>query len=120
MSLFSERLKLAMDIMGMKQVDLVEKTGINKGALSCYLSGKYAPKQDNTHLLAKALNVDEGWLMGKDVPMIRKARNEQSETESVSRVLPEKIKELEDLLLSAKEEEVDRVFEIAKIVVGKQ
>ena len=71
MATTAERLKEAMDLRGYKQADLVERSGINKGALSCYISGKYSPKQNNIYLLAKALNVNEAWLMGADVPMDR-------------------------------------------------
>ena len=60
-----------MLLRGLKQVDLVEKTGISKGALSSYISGRYVPKQNNTFLIAKALDVSEAWLMGADVPMER-------------------------------------------------
>ncbi len=45
---FSERLKKAMNIRRIKQVELVEKTGISKSAISQYLSGAFVPKQD-TH-----------------------------------------------------------------------
>ncbi len=72
MKSIAERLKEGMDIRQLKQVDIVERTGINKGALSSYLSGKYEPKQNNIYLLAKALHVNEAWLMGHDVPMERK------------------------------------------------
>ena len=48
----SERLREGMNLRGLKQVDIIEMTGINKGALSSYLSGKYKPKQDNIYLLA--------------------------------------------------------------------
>ena len=65
----ADRLKYAMELRDVKQTDLVEKTGISKGALSSYLSGRYEPKQINLHLLSKALHVDEAWLMGLDVPM---------------------------------------------------
>lgn len=68
----AERLRIALDMNKMKQSDLVKKTGINKGALSSYLSGKYLPKQNSIYAMAKALNVSEGWLMGFDVPMERK------------------------------------------------
>ncbi len=66
---FNERLKMAMDIKGMKQVELVERTGISKSGISQYLSGEFEPKQDNIYLLSKALSVDPAWLMGKNVPM---------------------------------------------------
>jgi len=71
MATIAERLREAMDLRGYKQADLVEKTGINKGALSCYISGKYKPKQNNIYLLAKALDVSEAWLMGVDAPLDR-------------------------------------------------
>ena len=72
MATISERLREGMNLRGLKQVDIIEMTGINKGALSSYLSGKYKPKQDNIYLLAKALDVNEAWLMGYDVPIERK------------------------------------------------
>lgn len=71
MTTISERIKQALEIREMKQADLIRKTGINKGALSSYISGKYEPKQNNIYLMARALNVSEAWLMGKDVPMKR-------------------------------------------------
>ena len=67
----AHRLKEGMELRNLKQVDLVEMTKINKGALSSYLSGKYSPKQDNIYKLAMALNVSEAWLMGYDVPIER-------------------------------------------------
>lgn len=69
----AQRIKEGMELRGFKQADLVEKTGISKGALSSYVSGRYNPKQNNIYLISKALNVSEAWLMGADVPMERKA-----------------------------------------------
>lgn len=69
MATTAERLKEAMKIRNMKQSELVDKTGISKGALSSYLSGNYEPKQGNIYKLAKVLHVNEAWLMGHDVPM---------------------------------------------------
>lgn len=73
MESISERIKKALELRDMKQADLIKLTGINKGALSSYISGKYEPKQNNIFLMAKALNVSEAWLMGYDVPMERKS-----------------------------------------------
>lgn len=67
----ADRLRQALDLRGMKQVDLIEKTGINKGAMSCYLSGKYEPKQFAVNKMALALDVSEMWLWGYDVPIDR-------------------------------------------------
>lgn len=71
MSTIADRIKAGMSIRGLRQTDIIEKTGINKGALSSYISGRYEPKQNNIYLIAKALNVNEAWLMGADVPMDR-------------------------------------------------
>lgn len=63
-SKFSTRLREAMTARSLTQSDIVRLTGINKGALSSYLSGNYLPKQQNLYKLAKVLHVSEGWLMG--------------------------------------------------------
>ena len=68
---FAQRMRTAMDIRNMKQVDLVELTGLTKSAINQYYSGKYEPKQKGTYLIAQALEVSESWLMGYDVPMER-------------------------------------------------
>ncbi len=68
---FSNRLKTAMRIRNIKATELSVKTGIAKSSLSEYINGKYEAKQDGVFLLARALNVNEAWLMGCDVPMER-------------------------------------------------
>ena len=82
MSTTSKRIQEAMELRGLKQTDLVEKTGISKGALSSCISGRYVPKQNNTFLIAKALNVNEAWLMGADVPMERDSYNKKWDKEA--------------------------------------
>lgn len=68
---FHKRLQMAMEIARMSQAELCEKTKIPKSAMSQYVSGSFQPKQKRMHLIAMALNVDEAWLMGYDVPMER-------------------------------------------------
>ena len=46
---FSIRLKKAMHIKGIKQVELANKTGIDKSLISNYLQGNYKAKQDKLH-----------------------------------------------------------------------
>ena len=70
------RIKQGLQIRNMKQVELADKTGIDKGQISSYLSGKYKPKQENLSLLAAALDVSEYWLMGLDVSMEREGSEE--------------------------------------------
>ena len=70
------RIKEGLQMRNMKQAELADKTGIDKGQISSYLSGKYKPKQENLSLLAAALDVSEYWLMGLDVPMEREGSEE--------------------------------------------
>ena len=72
---FANRLKQALEIRKMKQVDLVNKTGIDKSLISNYLSGNYSAGQEKLTALADALNTSETWLMGYDVPMNENLNN---------------------------------------------
>ena len=60
---------------------MATKANIDKGQLSSYISGKYKPRQNNIDALAKALNVNEAWLMGFDVPMERVSGKTESKQE---------------------------------------
>lgn len=76
-----KRIAEALRIRGMKQYELCKLANVPKSSLSLYLSGAYEPKQDRVYDMAKALNVDEAWLMGYDVPMKRQAKkNSPSES----------------------------------------
>lgn len=81
---FKDRLKEAMENMGISQAKLVQLTNIPKSAMSQYLSGAFVPKQERLSILAQALNVQEAWLLGYDVPMRREQKyiiyNEATET----------------------------------------
>lgn len=65
----ARRLKEALEIRNMKQSELSKATGIGKSSISTYLAGNYRPKQDNIMKMAKALNVSEEWLNGRDAPI---------------------------------------------------
>lgn len=75
----AQRLKEALQIAGKKQADLVRETGLDRGSISSYLSGKYEPKQKAIYKLAQALNVSEAWLLGYDVPMARTADQKKND-----------------------------------------
>jgi len=65
---FAKRLKQIMHEKDMRACDLATKTGISKGSISQYLSGTIEPRADKLYLLAKALGVEEAYLMGYDIP----------------------------------------------------
>lgn len=78
MAAISDRLKEAMKVKGLKQVDIIrlsepvgEKYGIKLGKshISQYLSGKSEPRVDILKVLAETLNVNQLWLQGEEVPM---------------------------------------------------
>ena len=64
---FAERLKEAMQVSGMKQVDLVNAAAahgvkLGKSYVSQYVTGKTIPRADILNFLAETLSVDVGWL----------------------------------------------------------
>lgn len=65
----ADRIRLALTLRGLKQADLVRRTGIGKSSICTYLAGDYEPKQKNLQKIAQALQVSTGWLRGEDVPM---------------------------------------------------
>lgn len=76
----SERIATALAIRNMKQSELCERTKIPKSAISQYIGGAFEPKQDRIHLIARALDVSEAWLMGYDVPMERQEKKSLEES----------------------------------------
>lgn len=73
------RIREALALRNMKQVELCEKTGIAKGTLNNWLSQRWQPKQEAIMKLAKALDVSEMWLAGFDVPMERPVEQKKSD-----------------------------------------
>jgi transcriptional regulator with XRE-family HTH domain len=76
--IMKNRIREALSIRNMKQIELVEKTGLDKGAVSNYVNNKYQPKQNALFQLAKVLDVNEIWLAGYDVPMERNVVDKNS------------------------------------------
>ena len=103
MATTADRISEAMKLRDIRQADLVKKTGISKGALSSYISGRYVPKQNNVYLIAKALDVSEAWLMGADVPMQRiesptLTRRDTRDIEKILEQTREQLTSQEDLM----------------------
>ena len=73
---FCRRLKEGLDIRGMKPVDLAERLGTSRGAISQYLSGKIAPRQDKLYQISQILNCSPAWLMGADLDIDGNPRKE--------------------------------------------
>ncbi len=65
---FQYRLQKALAESGLTASELSERSGVGKADISNYINGKYVGKQDKVYRLARALNVDPGWLMTGDEP----------------------------------------------------
>lgn len=86
---FADRLNMAIKIKDIKPAEIVRRSELlfelgkinkplNKPSITNYLNGVYEAKQDNIYALSLILDVDEGWLMGLDVPMEKKEDSKES------------------------------------------
>lgn len=69
---FAHRLREGLERQGMTQTELARRSGISKSSISRYLKGDWEGKQEAVYALAQSLDVNEGWLMGYDVPPERR------------------------------------------------
>lgn len=78
METFAERLRQVMKEKGLKQVDVIrlvqsleenDRVKLGKSHISQYLSAKTEPRREVIRALSKALEVNQLWLLGEDVPM---------------------------------------------------
>lgn len=74
-----DRLREALDRAEMRPIELSEATGIPKSMISYYLNGKTKPKADRIYKISQALNINEAWLLGYDVPMNRTAEQKKND-----------------------------------------
>lgn len=66
-----DRLAEGLRYANMTPIELARKTGIPKSSISQYMSGYAKPRSDRIYLMSKALGVDEAWLLGYDVPIVK-------------------------------------------------
>ena len=109
MDSIAKRMKIAMSNLQINQAELVKRTGIGKSSISTYLTGEYEPKQKNLYKIALALNVNEAWLMGFDVPMERQSDASKQMTT-----------ELLDLINRLPESQKKQVFDYAQFLLSQQ
>lgn len=97
----SNRLNELMNYFGIKQADIVKRTGLPKSAVSMYSNGNRKAPQDKLTIIADAYGVDEVWLMGYDVPMFK---NEESKDVEIGSLL--------ENLLSINDNKLERLIRI--------
>ncbi len=87
---FTERLKEAMQMQGMKQVDFLraakeENIKLGKSQMSQYVSGDSVPREKIGYFLAKTLHVDVQWLYGKESNTHNIAHTMESSSQGVTK-----------------------------------
>ena len=65
-NLTQQRLMQAFAASGLTQAELARASGIDRGSISLYLSGRYRPKADKLLRLSAALGVSAEWLSGAE------------------------------------------------------
>lgn len=114
----AERLREALSATGKKQADLVRETGLDRGSISSYLSGKYEPKQKAIFKMAQALGVSESWLLGYDVPMHR--TDEQKKNDQLAELIVQMRKDpaFYSLVVRLSKVETEQRDLIDKLLIG--
>lgn len=65
----AERLRYAMDMIGISSAELARQAGLHKSSITQYLHGVHAMSKESAERLAAILHVNSAWLMGYDVPV---------------------------------------------------
>lgn len=60
---FKERLKLTMQLRGMTQRELAEKTGLTEASISRYVSGQRVPNVESLMKICEALMIYSDYLL---------------------------------------------------------
>lgn len=106
------RIKEALSIRGMKQVELAEKTGISHQKINPWINQRWQPKADSLYKMARALDVSEIWLAGYNVPMERPAEQKKMDqlAESILKIKDNKrYTDLVNKLVKLDENQLDLV-----------
>ena len=78
MSSSKNRFSELMDYFKIKQIDIAQKTGIPKSAISMYTNGQRTPRQNRLTIIADTYGLNEAWLMGYDVPMFKDEKEKKN------------------------------------------
>lgn len=65
---FGARVRIMRNFLGLTQVELAEKIGVSKQAITSYETGKREPPFRNLIRLARTFKVSADWLLGEPPP----------------------------------------------------
>lgn len=75
--LINERIIERMEVLGLKQKDLVSKTGLTRGAVSQWIKNPIIPSGENMGKLCEVLECTPEWLLGESTSITRPEVSEQ-------------------------------------------
>lgn len=78
----AQRLKEAMDDIGISASELAAKSKIKKASISQYYNAHQAPSNISATAIAKVLGVNPVWLMGFDVPKHEETADKDEKNEA--------------------------------------
>lgn len=124
----SKRLNRILKEKGLRQVDLLEmcepyckkyNVKLSRSDLSQYITGKVKPRQDKLTVMALALGVTEGWLMGYEVDKNRSYSNEPIYIgQDYSKMMQRFLVEVHDTNFS--DEEMTELISYANYLIAKR
>lgn len=79
-----QRLRQAMEYLGMSQIELARRTGIHKDRICGYLTGRITPRKQIISKMVSALGISESWVMGYGEDMF--AKNDDARIDEISRL----------------------------------
>lgn len=104
---FSEKLKKAMQQLGINQIQVVKMTGKSKGSISMYLSGTTVPPEKVQSDIAVSLGLDSDYFK-QDEPLVVKFMKSgqvvipQLRVEDVAKLMRKDVKTIRDGLRQGK------------------
>ena len=121
----AQRLRQIMSERGLKQVDILNLASpfctkynikLQRNDLSQYVNGKVEPGQEKLTILGLALNVNEAWLMGYDVPMLRESKKSAPADDGESK----EIKEVKDKLRLLSDAEIIELSDFIDYLLSRR
>lgn len=99
------RLRKAMEAKDLTPQELSNKSGVSKGSISLYLSGKNEPRTRNAGKMAEVLGVTPMYLMGFNMDIVKSDENQTKRSKS--------IKEINAILSQVDDDTVKRLLSYA-------
>lgn len=92
--MFKDRLKQAMQDLGLNQVQVCAMIGKSKASVSQYLSGKQVPSEDVQTTIAISLGLTKDYFTQEEIPPIKAVESVARRTGSIKRLTVEQAAKL--------------------------